>query len=201
MATFKAAFALVAIAIFANSQTTYVIDPNSVPLATREGWCTAQKSSCPLLCLQNANESDTGTTSNDCFPDTLEWDCICSNGLTPNEMNFSQTIPFFECQEYGDQCVTACDGDSTCATACRVNNPCGAQNPTRINSTTSSTMPATATGGGSSSSPTVFNGLGGSGSSTSSTKKSGSQAALEIGRSYGLAIVFTGLFAGFALMM
>jgi len=197
----KASLALVAMAILsANSQITYTIDPNNVPLPTRQSWCLAQTSSCPLLCLQNMNQSDASTSANDCDPDTLVYNCQCSNGMTPNLNNYSQTIPFFECQEYGNECVAACgDGNTPCQSACRDDHPCGAQSPTRINTTSISTMAATATGGASGSSPTVFNGLGGT--SSSSTKKSGSHAALEIGRSYGLAVVFAGLFAGFAFIM
>ena len=53
----------------------------------------------------------------------------------------------------------------------------------------------------------VYTGLGGGGgavqtaSSSSDTKKSGSQMALDLGRSYGLIVVLAGLFAGFALVM
>ena len=72
----------------------------------------------------------------------------------------------------------------------------------------STALPAGATSG---TAGVVFNGLGGaaatttqggSGSqSTDPAKKNGSQTALDLGRSYGLAVVFAGLFAGFALVM
>lgn len=150
---------------------------------------------------------------------TLTYDCVCGNGYTPNVANYSQTIPFFECQEYGNQCVNSCgSGDTACQSACRDDHPCGAQNPTRINATsTSSTISSTGVPAGATSGTAgvVFTGLGGgavatatsasSGSSTSSassdTKKSGSKAVLDVGRSYGLAIVLAGVFAGFALIM
>jgi len=69
-------------------------------------------------------------------------------------------------------------------------------------------MPAGATTGAGGA--VVYNGLGGDATTTTpaagaqatsgDTKKNGSQMALDIGRSYGFAVVFAGLFAGFALV-
>ncbi len=63
-------------------------------------------------------------------------------------------------------------------------------------------MAATATGAGAT--DTVYNGFGndatttGSGSSsTSASNKSGARAALDLGQSYGMAVIVAGLFAGF----
>lgn len=140
---------------------------------------------------------------------SLTYDCTCGNGLAPNASEYSQTLPYFICTEYDNQCVTACNGDSTCQAACRDDHPCGAQNPTRVNTSTSTSMSSTATGGSSSATaPIVYTGLGGnaatttaSSSSSTSTSKSGAQAALDLGRSYGLVIVFAGLFSVFAVVM
>jgi hypothetical protein len=203
--------ALLATALFSvcgRAQQQYSIDPNSVPIATRDEWCQSQQTSCPLLCLQLPGASGS-TTENSCDPTTLVFSCVCGNGLTPNASEYSQTIPFFECQEYGNQCVTACNGDTTCQAACRDDNPCGAQNPTRVNvTTTSSAMSSTTLPAGASSGTAgvVYTGLGGAAatqtsSSSSDTKKSNAQAALDLGRSYGLIAVFTGIFAGFALVI
>ncbi len=66
----------------------------------------------------------------------------------------------------------------------------------------STTLPAGATTGAGG---VVYTGLGGGSAATTaastSNKKSGSQAALDVGRNYGLAVLFGGLFAGFALVM
>jgi len=67
----------------------------------------------------------------------------------------------------------------------------------------STTLKAGAT---SASNGVVFTGLGGTAptntaSSDSTTKKNSARAALDLGRNYGLAMVFGGLFAGFALVM
>ncbi|KAG0651778.1 hypothetical protein D0Z07_2021 [Hyphodiscus hymeniophilus] len=210
MPSFKISAAILATALFSlsSAQQQYAIDPNSVPISTRNSWCQSQIASCPLICLQYPGSSST-TEANDCDATDLTFDCICGNGLSPNASEFSQTIPFFECQEYGNQCVAGCGGDSTCQAACRDNNPCGAQNPTRVNLTsTSSTMSSTTLPAGATSGTAgvVFTGLGGSAatqtaSSSSDTKKSNAQSAIDLGRTYGLITVFVGLFAGFALVM
>lgn len=217
MPSFKNSVALVAGSLLLSVQAQqlyYPINITAVPLSTRTYWCQSQLTACPLLCLQNNGTTDSTTTANDCDPTTLDFDCVCGNGLSPNASEYSQTIPYFECQEYGNECVANCGGDTSCESDCRTQNPCGAQNPTRVNvtSTTSSTTGPTS-GASASGSAVVFNGFGGasstptSGSSSSgsssgsSSSKSGAQAAVEVGRSYGLAIVFTGLFAGFAMIL
>jgi len=195
MLSFKISAAVIATALF-SAQAQYTINPDSVPLATRTSWCQSQLSSCPLLCLQLPGNSST-TEVNYCDPTTLTYSCICGNGLQPNASEYSETLPYFICTEYDTQCVAAC-GDAACASACRDDNPCGAQNPPRVNTTsTSSTQTATATA---TTSGAVYTGLGGA-TSTSASTKSGSQGPLDLGRGYGLAFVFTGIFVGFAWIM
>lgn len=127
--------------------------------------------------------------------------------MSPNASEFSQTLPYFICTEYGNQCVAGCNGNTACQSNCRTQHPCGAQDPTRVNVTTTSatqtatTVPAGATSG---TAGVVYTGLGGGAAATtapSSSKKSGAEAALDLGRSYGLGVVFAGIFAGFALVM
>jgi len=208
MPSLKLSTAVLATALFSlsvRSQISYYIDPDSVPISTRTQWCSSQLTSCPLLCLQLPGESST-TEANDCNAQDLTFDCICGNGQSPNASEYSQTLPYFICTEYGNQCVAGCDGNTDCQSACRDDHPCGAQNPTRVNTTTSSSMASTTLAAGSSTGTAgvVYTGLGGAvatQTATSSTKKSGSQAAVDLGRSYGLALVFGGLFAGFALVI
>ena len=96
---------------------TQQIQPSSVPMAIRDSWCSDQQSSCPLLCLQQTNTAS--TRSNTCSPSTLAWTCVCTDGTSPNVSEYSQTVPFYECQEAGNQCVTGCGQSSSCATDCR----------------------------------------------------------------------------------
>ncbi|KAL8735827.1 MAG: hypothetical protein Q9181_002686 [Wetmoreana brouardii] len=183
-----------------------IIDPSTVDDATKQKWCDNQQASCPLLCLQQ-NASDT-PASNDCTPSTLAFTCVCDNGQQPNASEYSQTIPYYECTEAATQCVNRCpSADSACQSQCRTAHPCGAQNPTRVNTSTVSTMSATPTGGSTGASETgasaVYTGFGTASTTGSSGGGSSDAQALVIGfgRSYGLALVFIGISAGFTFML
>lgn len=148
---------------------------------------------------------------------TLQYNCVCGNGQPPNATEYSQTLPYYICQAWGQQCVANCGGNNACQSSCTQDHPCGAQNPTPVNTTaTSMSMTATATGtdaSGSTPSGGVYNGFGSGGSaatttaaaaggaSTSSPAKSGAQAALAIAGSYGAMTMVAGLFASFALVI
>jgi len=212
MHSFKTNVAVVATALFcmsATAQVQYSIDPNSVSLSIRQGWCQQQTATCPSLCLQPGNGGTRTTIQNTCNAATLSFACVCGGGVSPNATEYSQTLPYFICTEYGTQCIAACGGVNTCQSACRQDHPCGAQDPSPPNNTATKTSAsagssATAADGSASTGAggTAFNGLGGTAAPTGgSSSKSGAQTALDMGRSYGLAVVFTGIFAGFALVM
>ncbi|KAF2088347.1 hypothetical protein K490DRAFT_602, partial [Saccharata proteae CBS 121410] len=142
------------------------IDPDTVPIADRDQWCLAQTTQCPLICLQTSANSAT-TVSNTCNPNTLAYSCVCANNLSPNVTQYSQTIPYFECTEYGNQCVANCSqGDNLCASACRTDNPCGAQSPVRVNTSTITTMSSTTSGGSAATGSAVYTGFGGGAAAT-----------------------------------
>lgn len=88
----------------------------------------------PSICLQVGNTL-LQTRQNDCSAQALTWSCVCQNGVTPNVTMYSLTLPYFICQEWGTQCVAACGSDSTCASNCRQNHPCGAQDTSPPNKT------------------------------------------------------------------
>lgn len=133
----------------------------------------------------------------------MTYGCVCSNGLQPNVSEYSLTLPYFVCQEWGNQCVKACgQANNGCANACRADHPCGARNPSRVTSTSSSST-ATATGGAQSNQ--VFSGFGGdsgSGSGSDSNSKVNKNAAPALGAErVGFVVVVGGLVAGMALML
>lgn len=130
---------------------------------------------------------------------------------------YSQTLPYYICTEWGNECVSNCGTDNLCASSCRQDHPCGAQNPTRqntstlsatssatssVSSATSSTgVPAGATVGPSG---TVYTGL--AGPAATSTPITGASAALrpvavEFGRARGLVFIAVSLFGGFAVLL
>ncbi|KAK0272356.1 hypothetical protein LTR35_012939 [Friedmanniomyces endolithicus] len=206
-------------------QETYSIDPNAVSNATRQVWCTSQQAQCPLICLQTAN--DASTQQNACDPTQLTYACICGNGLSPNISEYSQTLPFFLCQEWGNECVANCNGDNLCQSNCRSQHPCGAQNPTRQNTSTLSMSSSTTQAGGSQTSgggagattSGVFSGFAGAsstggaaasgsagGAASSATKASAAAnnmraAVLDAGRAFGLLGVVGLMFGGFAVLL
>ncbi|OAP63664.1 hypothetical protein AYL99_02891 [Fonsecaea erecta] len=202
-----------ALAVLARVAITQTIDPNSVPLSTRQSWCDSQIAQCPLICLQTAGNS-AATYANTCDPVGLTYSCICSNGLSPNASEYSQTLPYYICTEYNTQCQAACGNDNTCAAACVQDHPCGALNPTRVNTSTITTMPATSTVVGSAASTAsdgvVYTGFGGGSAATTTAASggnsgSGSSAAsrlvIDIGQIYGLGVVAAGIFVGFGFML
>ncbi|GJN70116.1 hypothetical protein PLICBS_004168 [Purpureocillium lilacinum] len=173
------------------AQGDYSIDPDSVPLSTRQAWCRNEQTTCPIICQQMEPQK---TLVNTCDPETLTYGCLCGNNQRPNVSEYTLTLPYFVCQEWGNQCVKACGNDNKCASACREKHPCGATDPKKYTSTASTSTPTATT----TDANTIFTAPGG-GSGSSSDKK-GAAVALEVGQAYGLVMVMAGLFAGFALL-
>ncbi|KAI7235893.1 hypothetical protein KC330_g4024 [Hortaea werneckii] len=120
-----------------SAQQNYAIDPDSVDDSTKETWCTNQQTQCPLICTQTTPSHSADTQTNTCDPTSLTYACICANGQSPNISEYSQTLPYYICQEWTNQCVANCaQADNACASSCRDDHPCGALNPTRVNSST-----------------------------------------------------------------
>ncbi|QUC17471.1 uncharacterized protein UV8b_01712 [Ustilaginoidea virens] len=183
--------AVLAAAVFgAVASADYAIDPSSVSLGTRQSWCAQEQSTCPLICQQVEPRT---TLVNTCDPVTLTFGCLCGNNQQPNVSEYSLSLPYFICQQWVQQCQNACDTNA-CKSDCTQNHPCGAQNPQKANATTKA--PAAAASSAATSGAAIYTDAPGGGNDG----KKGAAAALEAGRTYGLAAVLTGLFAGFALL-
>lgn len=167
----------------------------TVSLTTSPLWLVPLANLSNSICLQTAGNSAT-TLANSCDAAALTYACVCSNGLSPNVTEYSQTLPFYLCQEWGTQCVANCNGNNQCQSSCRSDHPCGAQNPVRVNSSTiSSTMSQTASGSSlpagatTGSQGTIFTGLAGASSTGSSASAGGAPsvrvAALMAGQTFG----------------
>lgn len=172
-------------------------------------WCTTQVESCPVICAQTndgkakENECDAvrrtalgvTTVSNNDWQDSLSYGCICSDDTEPNLTAFTLTIPFYKCQEWGNQCVNACPPhDSECQSSCRQDHPCGAQDPYKPN-TTSTTVGPTA----SQTDPKTKIYTNPPGVTGTNDPEDGA-AMLALGRSYGLAIMAGSMLIGFAML-
>jgi hypothetical protein len=178
----------------------YVIDPSSVSLAERENWCDNELSTCPIICSQTAPGRPQVNT---CDAATLTYGCVCENGLQPNVSEYSLTLPYFVCQEWGNQCQENC-ADSACATSCREDNPCGAQEPTRVNETTSASATASQTGATATDDTAIHTGLDGTGASetaSAGTSQGVTVRALEKGSLAGFFVLVASVCAGVVVML
>ncbi|CAB4375153.1 unnamed protein product [Rhizophagus irregularis] len=100
-------------------------DPSTVDPATKATWCNNQIASCTNICWDNGYDA----TTNFCQPDTLQYDCVCSNGVRPNATEYTQTIPYFTCTADQQACINKCNPTTpTCVSACNTGN-CGATAP------------------------------------------------------------------------
>ncbi|KAF3222960.1 hypothetical protein TWF679_004158 [Orbilia oligospora] len=79
-----------------SAQTT--IDLSTVPPSTRSAWCQGNLQACPFLCIG-------GTRVNSCDSSTLEYECTCSDGSTPDLSQYALTLPYFICQEVRSRCI------------------------------------------------------------------------------------------------
>ncbi|KAI4641915.1 uncharacterized protein J4E78_010345 [Alternaria triticimaculans] len=190
----------------------YTIDPDTVEQSTRDYWCDQNRAQCPLICLQQPGINSMTTEQNDCDSDALTYTCVCENGVAPNITEYSQTLPYFICQQWGNTCVENCNGDNSCQSACREDHPCGAQDPYRGNTSLPTTMASTAaaTGTDGSASNTIpvtgFGGASETGSSDSnnnggSNDQGGAGSISMPNAGLGLAAVFGSVFLGFAVLL
>jgi len=192
------ALSVLAIAALSRAQDQYNIDPNSVAISDRNQWCVNQKAQCPLICLQQPGVTSNEPLENECDPETLGYSCICENNITPNLTAWSQTIPYYKCTTWGNQCVDGCNGVQTCQSDCRQKHPCGPQdvfkgNGTVPQSSTTSALP-------SSTFRAPITGWDGE-PATNPNGKGAASAMLDLGASYSMAVVFSGVFLGFAILL
>jgi hypothetical protein len=135
---------------------------------------------------------DVPLTDTSCLKETLQYGCLCGDNKQPNVSEYSLTIPYFVCQEWGTQCVAKCS-TNTCKAACREEHPCGALDPTPANITSSTTTTASATASATTTANQIYG-------SPSNSKDKGAASALGLGSRYGLGVVLGSLFLGFALL-
>lgn len=123
---------------------------------------------------------------------------------------YSQTIPYFICTRRNKDCVDACRGISNCQSRCQEDNPCGAQNPPRLNEsaiTTSATSTVSGTAASTASDGAVYTGFGGSAATETAASEDGNTGAnaaavlLNLGQLYGLGLVAAGILAGFSILL
>lgn len=187
---------LLAVSSLLSTSVAQTFNASSVPSDTRDAWCNDQVAQCPRLC----SDLDKSTVTNECFPDNLVYTCLCSDNVTPNVTQYSQTIPYYECTVEQSDCVTACGlSDNDCSNACKEKFVCGATDPKKGNKTLAS-QSATATSSGATSTGTDT-GTGFAKADGSSDSGSGAGALLlEAAHAYELGLVAAGIAVGAAVV-
>jgi hypothetical protein len=197
-------FGLLAVAGLSAAQEQYQIDPETVQKSTRTYWCDQQKASCPQICLQQAGVTTMNTVSNECDADTLVATCVCDNGMSPNLTQYTQTLPYNICQQWGTNCVADCGiGENACADTCRKDHPCGAQDPFKGNATTTSSgasHASTAKPTGTNEATTSIPVTGFAGATSTPDSPGAASSLVGFGASYGMAVTLVGIFASVALL-
>lgn len=195
MPSFRTAVLAAATVFVSTARADYYIDPDSVSSSLRSSWCQSEIATCPLIC---EDMGASGASVNTCDADKLTYGCLCNDNQTPNVSQYSLTLPYFTCTQWGTQCVAACGSDNTCASACRQDHPCGALDPTAPNSTnTTTTATASTASSTSSGDAAVYTSLGGGSDSSAAS----GPASLELARLYTTMGALALFSAGFAYLL
>ncbi|KAF8424611.1 hypothetical protein EV426DRAFT_712423 [Tirmania nivea] len=175
----------------ASAQTYPVITADDVLNSTREIWCQQQMGICPNLCQDQAHVDP---VNNDCWSEDLHYECVCKGGFRPNLTEYSQTIPYNLCMQSIQACADNCGNNQDCVTLCFSKKQCGASDPRRVNTTsTTTTVSATGTATNSdSSSPT---------SSPNTFGENMGVALAAFGSAYGVGAMIAAMAIGFFGML
>ncbi|EAQ93664.1 hypothetical protein CHGG_01899 [Chaetomium globosum CBS 148.51] len=171
----------------------YWVDPETVPdyLKTTSAACASRFASKLRVAIPRSTPA---------IPETLTYGCVCSDGKQPNVTEYTLTLPYHVCTAWGTACVADCGSNNKCASDCREKHPCGAQTPTRVNDTSSTTAAVPAATSTAPPADQAYDGLAdGSGGNNDDDKNAA--GSLRFANSYGLAVVAGGLFAGFAVLL
>ncbi|PCH05887.1 Hypothetical protein PENO1_010580 [Penicillium occitanis (nom. inval.)] len=160
-------------------------------------WCQGERNTCPLVCGGAAS-------ANDCDATTLNFDCTCSNGTTPDLTPYKNTIPFYVCQENYGQCIANNPNDLDAQQACKANATCGTIDLSAVSSTSASASSTTAasTTGASTLATTAAAATTGtaSGTAASATATHGA-AALQISADRATGLFAAAMLAFFGMML
>ncbi|KAJ5677355.1 uncharacterized protein N7477_002988 [Penicillium maclennaniae] len=173
----------------AQNSTTYtfpqgfnigLVEPNELA-----SWCQGQRNVCPDMCKGS-------TDSNNCDSTTLQFQCTCSDGTTPDSSQYIQTVPFYVCQATYGQCIDAHPNDANGQKACKAAATCGTKNATALNeaaSSSSTSMSATST-----MSMTTSTSSSTTSSSSVAAESTTKNAAITLGEEYSTGIIAGAMF-------
>ena len=124
MNKFIAAFFILAIAVHGQDIS------QSETLAQKQQYCDSNKYTCSVNCAGNPKV-------NTCDPNTLGWNCLCSNGKFPSQQPPSQyPIEQIQCAAEIESCVAICVRDLNpsrdfCSAKCKNEKKCGTMQTTQ----------------------------------------------------------------------
>lgn len=138
----------------------------------------------------------------------MTYTCTCANGNTPNISDYQDTLPFYICSRWRDDCTAAHPNDLSGQTACQ-SVTCGTKNATAgASSTTPSGSESDSSASASASSSASATASSSSGSESSASASSDAaqssetgNAAAAIGMNYGTGILMGGMLAVFGLAL
>ncbi|KAK3677601.1 hypothetical protein LTR78_002451 [Recurvomyces mirabilis] len=149
------------------------IDVSQVDTQQRLAWCVSQTTSCPQICSGS-------TTANTCDSNTLNYTCTCSGGSSPNISDYTQTVPFFVCEQWKANCADAHPNDLQGLAGCH-SVVCGAKNASAAGgssgSSSASSGSASATGSSTGSATGAAGSASATGSAAASAASSGAASA------------------------
>ncbi|KXJ95930.1 hypothetical protein Micbo1qcDRAFT_158057 [Microdochium bolleyi] len=129
-----------------NSTSPFTLaNPGLVPLGDRVGWCNAQSNACGKFCISLG--------ANSCDENTLQFNCSCTNGQSPDLTEYKDTLPWNICQFNFITCNKAGENNAAAQQACKQNiqSKCGTKAISDAKpidaSTTSSSAPSSTSGG------------------------------------------------------
>ncbi|CRK31228.1 hypothetical protein HYQ45_005768 [Verticillium longisporum] len=95
-------------------------DINNISDNERASWCSGQRNVCDELC----NPAPT----NNCDYQTLQYECLCSNGTAPGLQYYSDSLPTYICNRVFSECNAAAVGNANAQRTClqQRDSVCGA---------------------------------------------------------------------------
>lgn len=133
--------------------------------------------------------------------ETLEFQCVCSNGTTANLEPYTTTIPFFVCEENYKQCIEASnhnlDAQEKCKQAREEN--CGTIPPKKVSDSSTTTSSMQSTMATMTSTPTMTKDSASSSSASTAATTTAGNAAMALAPEQATGLMGAALF--FALRM
>ncbi|OMJ23120.1 hypothetical protein AYI70_g2455 [Smittium culicis] len=109
--------------------------------SAQKTWCNDNSNFCTNICLNITAGSPRTKT---CNYKTLEWNCVCGNGTSPDPKSknnsfisystvFTFPISYYKCTDEVNKCQKKCSpGDNVCAASCANQRTCTAVNDPNV---------------------------------------------------------------------